>query len=97
MVPGFLFDGGPAVYPLTALLLTTRQSPRMRAHDFASGLPIAPLLPDVVTSLRSEPNLVLEAPPGAGKTTAVPLALLRDGGFADGIIMVLEPRRVAGL
>ncbi|EOD07248.1 hypothetical protein EMIHUDRAFT_62179 [Emiliania huxleyi CCMP1516] len=67
----------------------------MRAHDFASGLPIAPLLPDVVTSLRSEPNLVLEAPPGAGKSTAVPLALLRDGGFADGIIMVLEPRRVA--
>lgn len=67
----------------------------MRAHDFASGLPIAPLLSDVVTSLRSEPNLVLEAPPGAGKSTAVPLALLRDGGFADGIIMVLEPRRVA--
>ncbi|EOD26637.1 hypothetical protein EMIHUDRAFT_236680 [Emiliania huxleyi CCMP1516] len=67
----------------------------MRAHDFASGLPIASLLPDVVTSLRSEPNLVLEAPPGAGKSTAVPLALLRDGDFADGIIMVLEPRRVA--
>ena len=52
------------------------------AHEYAAGLPIAALLPEVVSSLRAEPNLVLEAPPGAGKTTTVPLALLRDDGGA---------------
>ena len=70
----------------------------MASEAFAAGLPIEPLLPEVVASLRSEPNLVLEAPPGAGKTTTVPLALLRDegGGWReDGLIIMLEPRRVA--
>ena len=66
------------------------------AHDYAEGLPIAPLLPEVVASLDEQPNLVLEAPPGAGKTTTVPLALLRDASWlGDGLIIVLEPRRVA--
>ena len=41
----------------------------------ASAFPIAPLLPQVVASLADTPRLVLEAPPGAGKTTQVPLAL----------------------
>ena len=72
---------------------------RMSAHEYADGLPIAALLPEVVSSLRAEPNLVLEAPPGAGKTTTVPLALLRDdgpdawSGGGGGLIMVREPRR----
>jgi ATP-dependent helicase HrpB len=58
-------------------------------------LPIDPLLPEIVESLRAHPTLVLEAPPGAGKTTRVPRALL-DAGFADqGDIVVLEPRRLA--
>jgi ATP-dependent helicase HrpB len=58
-------------------------------------LPIDPLLPEIVASLRAHPTLVLEAPPGAGKTTRVPRALL-DTGFADkGEIVVLEPRRLA--
>lgn len=58
-------------------------------------LPIDPLLPEIVGSLVSEPNLVIVAPPGAGKTTRVPPALL-DGGLApNGEIVVLEPRRVA--
>ena len=66
------------------------------AHEYADGLPIAVLLPEVVSSLRAEPNLVLEAPPGAGKTTTVPLALLRDdgpdawSGGGGGLIMVRE-------
>jgi len=55
-------------------------------------LPIEPLLPEIVAHLRREPNLVLEAPPGAGKTTCVPPALL---GSAAGEILVLEPRRIA--
>src|SRR5580692_8428868 len=66
-------------------------------------LPIDPLLPEIVASLRERPTLVLEAPPGAGKTTRVPRALL-DAGLADaagaglslgGEILVLEPRRLA--
>jgi ATP-dependent helicase HrpB len=56
-------------------------------------LPIDPLLPEIVTSLRERPSLVLEAPPGAGKTTRVPRALL-DAGLT-GEILVLEPRRLA--
>ena len=57
--------------------------------------PITPLLPDIRTSLAAHPRLVLEAPPGAGKTTQVPLALL-DADWLDGRkIVMLEPRRVA--
>ncbi len=56
-------------------------------------LPIDPLLPEIVASLQRTPSLVLEAPPGAGKTTRVPRALL-DGGV-EGEILVLEPRRLA--
>jgi ATP-dependent helicase HrpB len=58
-------------------------------------LPIDDVLDDVVQALRRGPAVVLQAPPGAGKTTRVPLALL-DAGFAGaGQIVLLEPRRVA--
>jgi ATP-dependent helicase HrpB len=57
--------------------------------------PITPLLPDVLASLEASPRLVLEAPPGAGKTTQVPLALLGASWRKDGRILMLEPRRVA--
>lgn len=56
-------------------------------------LPIDPLIPDIVASLQRTPSVVLEAPPGAGKTTRVPRALLDAG--VDGEILVLEPRRLA--
>lgn len=85
-----------------ALRSTARRTRRRKAalcaaSSFAAGLPVAPLLPEVVASLAEQPNLVLEAPPGAGKTTAVPLALLEAGGAwrGDDLIIVLEPRRVA--
>jgi ATP-dependent helicase HrpB len=58
-------------------------------------LPIDPLLPEVVAALRQGPALVLEAPPGAGKTTRVPRALLEAGLAGSGEIVVLEPRRLA--
>ena len=64
-------------------------------HEFAAGLPIEPVLPQIEASLSESPNLVLEAPPGAGKTTTVPLALLESDWVGDGQIIVLEPRRVA--
>lgn len=56
------------------------------------SLPVDPLLPGIVDALRAQPNLVLEAPPGAGKTTRVPPALL-DAGMGE--VVVLEPRRIA--
>ncbi|WP_255516431.1 ATP-dependent helicase HrpB [Luteimonas suaedae] len=61
----------------------------------ASDFPIAPLLPEVLRNLRAHPRLVLEAPPGAGKTTQVPLALLDADWLQGRRIVMLEPRRVA--
>ena len=55
-------------------------------------LPVDAVLPEILDSLRRTPNLVLEAPPGAGKTTRVPVALL---GLVTGQVIVLEPRRIA--
>jgi ATP-dependent helicase HrpB len=57
-------------------------------------LPIDPVLPEIVSSLARSPSLVLEAPPGAGKTTRVPRAML-DANVVRGEIVVLEPRRLA--
>ena len=55
-------------------------------------LPLDILLPAIVDSLRASPNLVIEAPPGAGKTTRVPPELL---SLVRGQVLVLEPRRIA--
>ena len=63
----------------------------MPSPDF----PIAPLLPRIRESLAAHPRLVLEAPPGAGKTTQVPLALLEESWAQGRRILMLEPRRVA--
>ena len=54
------------------------------------SLPVDALLPQIAAALATNHNLVIEAPPGAGKTTRVPPALLRFGG-----VLVLEPRRLA--
>ena len=57
-------------------------------------LPIDDALPDLIAALKSAQQAVLQAPPGAGKTTRVPLAML-DSGLTDGKILMLEPRRLA--
>ena len=41
------------------------------------SMPIAEVLPDILSALQAHSRLVLEAPPGAGKTTQVPIALLK--------------------
>jgi ATP-dependent helicase HrpB len=58
-------------------------------------LPVAAALPALRAALRAGPNAVLVAPPGAGKTTLVPLVLREEPWAASGRILVLEPRRVA--
>ena len=63
----------------------------MRETDF----PIQSLLPAIRASLQDHARLVLEAPPGAGKTTQVPLALLDADWLRGRKIVMLEPRRVA--
>ncbi|WHZ19969.1 MAG: ATP-dependent helicase HrpB [Rhodanobacteraceae bacterium] len=60
-----------------------------------ADFPITPLLPDIRASLRECSRLVLEAPPGAGKTTQVPPALLNEPWLAGRKIVMLEPRRIA--
>ncbi len=59
------------------------------------ALPIDAVLPDIEAALTDSPNLVIVAPPGAGKTTRAPLALL-DSSWAQGRkLILLEPRRLA--
>src|SRR5262245_33528468 len=73
------------------------------AASMPTPLPIDPLLPALCAELETRtqfsnreraPNIVIEAPPGAGKTTRVPKALLER--CANGLeVLVLEPRRLA--
>src|SRR5215210_4555761 len=65
----------------------------MRAFD--TPLPIDDALPALAAALSAHPNAVLVAPPGAGKTTRVPLALLDEPWAESRKLIVLEPRRLA--
>ncbi len=57
-------------------------------------LPIDDAIPDLLNALRTHGRAVLQAPPGAGKTTRVPLEMLQ-AGLCEGRIVMLEPRRLA--
>lgn len=59
-----------------------------------SSLPVAAVLPDILSALRAAPQVLLSAPTGAGKSTWLPLQLLQQGGI-HGRILLLEPRRLA--
>ena len=63
--------------------------------DDITDLPIAEVLDELRQRLRDGDELVLQAPPGAGKTTVVPLALLDEPWLVGRKILVLEPRRMA--
>lgn len=68
---------------------------RILARVTQAQFPIDSLLPSIRDSLAAHPRLVLEAPPGAGKTTQVPPALLDAAWLGGRRIVMLEPRRVA--
>ncbi|MEI2302367.1 ATP-dependent helicase HrpB [Ensifer sp. MJa1] len=59
------------------------------------ALPVRDVLPALAHALAAGPSVVLSAPPGAGKTTLVPLFLLEQLWAKDGKIILLEPRRLA--
>jgi ATP-dependent helicase HrpB len=60
-----------------------------------TSLPIASALPDLSRVLRDGTAAVLQAPPGAGKTTGVPPAMLEAGWLGGRRLLMLEPRRLA--
>jgi ATP-dependent helicase HrpB len=62
---------------------------------FATPLPIDAVLAELITALAARTSAVLVAPPGAGKTTRVPLALMNESWLRGRKILVLEPRRIA--
>ena len=59
-----------------------------------TSLPVAAVLPELLTALDSAPQVLLSAPTGAGKSTWLPLQFLAHKGF-EGRIILLEPRRLA--
>ncbi len=67
----------------------------MSAMDTLPDLPVKAILPVLGEALAQAPAVVLSAPPGAGKTTLVPLFLLDQPWRGDGRIILLEPRRLA--
>jgi ATP-dependent helicase HrpB len=60
-----------------------------------SDLPIEDVIPQILEALRDNTRLVISAPPGAGKTTRVPLALLEESWTTGRKIILVEPRRIA--
>ena len=58
-------------------------------------LPVLDVLPEIKNALGNQRSAILIAPPGAGKTTAVPLQLLGEEWLANNKIIMLEPRRLA--
>jgi ATP-dependent helicase HrpB len=67
----------------------------MAAHIVSPELPIESVIPDLKRIFDASVNVVLQAPPGAGKTTRVPLALLDEPWLAGQRVILLEPRRLA--
>src|SRR6476660_8518653 len=79
----------------TRVSSTGRGRPSVQMSEQVQALPIDAALPELTGALRANNAALLVAPPGAGKTTRVPLVLI-DEPWAEGKkILVLEPRRLA--
>ena len=87
MPPAAVNDGVPELVPRDAIL------PPM--SSVTDALPIEDAIPSLREALGGAGAAVLQAPPGAGKTTRVPLALLDEPWLAGRRILMLEPRRLA--
>ena len=59
------------------------------------NLPICEVIPKIQQTTQENTTVILQAPPGAGKSTAVPLCFLDQSWLGDQMIIILEPRRVA--
>jgi len=70
-------------------------NPTSPKHSQKQMLPINNIIPDLLNTLASQTTILLQAPPGAGKTTRVPLALMDAPWREDRKILMLEPRRLA--
>ena len=57
--------------------------------------PIQEIIPELKTTLNNNPVIILQAPPGAGKSTILPLQLLNEPWLKGKKIIMLEPRRLA--
>ncbi|MCL6708927.1 ATP-dependent helicase HrpB [Pseudomonas sp. R2.Fl] len=67
----------------------------MTTRQIQADLPVHQVLPEIGEALKAGNRAILTAPPGAGKTTLVPLHLLDQPWRGDGRILLLEPRRLA--
>jgi ATP-dependent helicase HrpB len=81
---------------IAKLRLRNGSGPRIQPPmKFNTPLPIDPILDELCRALAAHTSAVLVAPPGAGKTTRVPLALMEQSWLQGRKILVLEPRRLA--
>jgi ATP-dependent helicase HrpB len=64
-------------------------------NPYATGLPVTDIISQVKASLNQQNTLIVNAPPGAGKSTVLPLTLLDELWLAGKKILMLEPRRLA--
>lgn len=67
----------------------------MKSRNLPAALPVDEALPEIHEALSRSRTAVLVAPPGAGKTTRVPIALREGQQHGSGKIIILEPRRIA--
>ncbi len=67
----------------------------MASNFVEPNLPITPALPEILQALSSHSVVIVQAPPGAGKSTVLPLALLPTEWLKGGKLLMLEPRRLA--
>ena len=82
-------------YKKKRLHIKTLLSEPLRSGSQILSLPVVDVLPQLTQALAEKKRALLQAPPGAGKTTLVPLALLHQPWLADKKIIMLEPRRLA--